>query len=54
MSRSFFPMMITVAGAIGIYYLTTFKLGLADTPGMVAGVITAVLLSALFARKRKD
>ncbi|WP_201721884.1 hypothetical protein [Desulfotomaculum copahuensis] len=46
-------MMITAAGAVGVYFLATFKLGMADTPGMAAGVVAAVLLSALFARKRK-
>lgn len=46
-------MMLTVAGSVGVYYLWSVQLGLNDNLGMVLGVITAILLSALFSRFRR-
>lgn len=53
MSGGFF-MIATIVLSIGVYYLWSVVLQKNETVGTVLGVITAVLLSAVFARlKRK-
>ena len=48
-------MLITVGGAIWVYYVLTVQKGLPETFGMGAGVLTAILLAAFFTKlKRKD
>ncbi len=53
MSKGFIPMMITTLGAVGIYYYWSMVLKLNDTAGMVLGVLSAVIISALFVRLKK-
>jgi len=49
-SKSFLYMLITVAGAVGVYWLWAFKLALNENTGMVVSTLVAVLLSYLFYR----
>jgi hypothetical protein len=48
-------MMITVFGAVGVYYILSIQKGLSETVGMVSGIATAILLAGVFclAKKRK-
>ncbi|MBE3587473.1 MAG: hypothetical protein IMW93_02750 [Thermoanaerobacteraceae bacterium] len=46
-------MMLTVVTAVGVYYFWSVILELNDNTGMILGVGTAVLLSALFTRLRR-
>ncbi|WP_027718561.1 hypothetical protein [Desulfovirgula thermocuniculi] len=52
-SRTFFPMMLTVAVSVGVYYLWAVLLKLDDNTGMALGVGTAILLSAFFSRRQR-
>lgn len=54
MSKSFLPMMCTVVGAVGTYYLFAVKWGLGNNIGTVAGIIAAVVLSAAFTRLKRN
>lgn len=54
MHNGLLPMLITVAGAVGVYYVLTVQKGLSETLGMIAGVITAVILAGFFARRKRD
>lgn len=45
--------MVTVSGAVAVYYLWTFKFGLNENFGMLLSTFAAVLLSALFYRLGK-
>ena len=46
-------MLITVAGAVGVYWLWAFKLALNENAGFAVSALVAVLLSLFFYR-RKD
>lgn len=53
MSSGFLPMMATVAGAVSVYYLWAFKLGLNENTGLLASTAAAGLLSLLFYRLKQ-
>ena len=53
MSRRYLMMMVTVAGAVSVYYLWAFKFGLNENIGLLVSTLTAVLLSAVFHRISK-
>lgn len=49
------PMLITVGGAVWVYYVLTVQKGLSETFGMAAGVVVAMILAAFFAKlKRRE
>lgn len=49
------PMLITVGGAVWIYYVLTVQKGLSETFGMAAGVVVAMILAAFFTKlKRRE
>lgn len=57
MSPALMPMMFTVAAAIGVFYLCSDILNLPDVISMIAGLLTAIISSALLAgwkRKKKS
>lgn len=45
--------MVTVSGAVAVYYLWAFKFGLHENFGLLVSTSVAALLSALFYRLRK-
>ncbi len=47
-------MIITVSCALGVYYLWSFKLGLNENTGLLLSALTAVLVSCLFYRLKKN
>ncbi|MEW5897554.1 MAG: hypothetical protein AB1652_00040 [Bacillota bacterium] len=48
-------MLITVGGAVWVYYVLTVQKGLSETFGMAAGVVVAIVLAAFFAKlKRRE
>lgn len=53
MNPGLMPMLLTIAASVGVYYLWSVELNKNDTVGTALGVITAVLVSAAFARLRK-
>jgi len=53
LSLGFLMMMVTVFGAVSVYYLWAFKFGLNENIGLMVSTLTAVLLSAVFHRIRK-
>lgn len=53
MYRGLLPMLVTIFSSVGVYYLWSVVLGQNDTAGTVLGVITAILVSAFFARMKK-
>ncbi len=50
MGSGLFPMAVTVAGAVYVYYLLSVKMGFSETAAMVSGVLTAIILAAFFTR----
>lgn len=49
------PMLITVGGAVWVYYVLTVQKGLSETFGMIAGVVVAMVLAAFFTKlKRRE
>jgi hypothetical protein len=54
MSYGFLFMIITVSCALGVYYLWSFKLGLNENTGLLLSALTAVLVSCLFYRLKKN
>lgn len=53
MSRGILPMAATVILSVGVYYLWSVKLGGNENIGLVLGVITSILSSAIFTRTKK-
>ncbi|MEW6425833.1 MAG: hypothetical protein AB1523_14060 [Bacillota bacterium] len=48
-------MLITVGGAVWVYYVLTVQKGLSETFGMIAGVVVAMVLAAFFTKlKRRE
>lgn|GEM_PF-1044439 len=55
MHSGLLPMLITVGGAVWVYYVLTVQKGLSETFGMAAGVVAAIVLAASFAKlKRRE
>lgn len=55
MHSGLLPMLITVGGAVWVYYVLTVQKGVSETFGMAAGVLTAVVLAAFFTKlKRRE
>ncbi|OPZ72530.1 MAG: hypothetical protein BWY80_01110 [Firmicutes bacterium ADurb.Bin456] len=54
MSSGFFFMMITVSCALCVYYLWSFRLGLNENTGLILSALTALLVSCLFRKFKKD
>lgn len=50
MSKGFLPMIVTTAGAVGVYYLWSVKLGFNDTAGVLLGIAVAIILSVIFTK----
>ena len=49
------PMLITIGGAVWVYYVLTVQKGLSETFGMAAGVVVAMILAAFFTKlKRRE
>ncbi|MEW6276611.1 MAG: hypothetical protein AB1556_16060 [Bacillota bacterium] len=47
--------MITIGGAVWVYYVLTVQKGLSETFGMAAGVVVAMILAAFFTKlKRRE
>ncbi|MFZ5643964.1 MAG: LPXTG cell wall anchor domain-containing protein [Bacillota bacterium] len=53
MSRGAFPATVTVFLSVGVYYLWSAVLRQNDNIGIALGIITAVLVSAFFTRRKK-
>ncbi|NMA52365.1 MAG: hypothetical protein GX949_05095 [Peptococcaceae bacterium] len=53
MGKNFLYMLITVAGAVGVYWLWAFELALNENAGLAVSTLAAVLFSYFFYR-RKD
>ncbi len=53
MRAGMLPMLATVLSAVGVYYFWAVVLRLDNTVGTVLGMLTAVLASAYFARRKK-
>lgn len=49
MSQALLPMMLTVAAAIGVYYLCSEVINLPDSISMTIGVLAAILCAVVFA-----
>ncbi|MCL6449105.1 MAG: hypothetical protein K6U04_13325 [Armatimonadetes bacterium] len=48
-------MLITIGGAVWVYYVLTVQKGLSETFGMAAGVVVAIVLAAFFTKlKRRE
>lgn len=49
------PILITIGGAVWVYYVLTVQKGLSETFGMAAGVVVAMILAAFFTKlKRRE
>lgn len=53
MSQALIPMMLTVAAAIGVFYLCSEVINLPDSISMTAGVLTAILCTVVLAKLKK-
>lgn len=54
MSHGFLPMMATVVSAVAVYYYWSVILNNNDYAGIALGVVTAIIVSALFARLKRN
>ncbi len=55
MHSGLLPMLITIGGAVWVYYVLTVQKGLSETFGMAAGVVVAIVLAAFFTKlKRRE
>ncbi len=51
--KGFLPSTVTIILSVGVYYIWAVVMQKNDTVGIVLGIITAVLVSAFFARLKK-
>jgi len=52
--KALLSLWLTCFSAVAAYYLFGVRLHLSDTVSMTAGILTAFILSRLFARLRKE